>query len=660
MLRLGAYRKAKLGLSGLGFVLLVGVGVWGVSYFTDWGFVMRVQDVAATSITVGDSAALHSALAEAAGPINIHINADLMEFPTAPFVVPAGAIVTLTGNQTITANGNHPVMIVNPGGKLVLDGPHLTRTVGSIGDASRGVLVNNGSLVMNSGSIHGHTTYLSAGVAVHGGTFIMNGGHIFNNTATGIVAASGGGVGVWSSSSAVMNRGVISGNTADNGGGLYVGFSSTFTMGGDAMIMGNTATNWGGGVYMNGLNGTSAVAFTMEGGTIIGNTAGSAGGGVAIRSGAVFTMIDGDIVNNHTTAVSINSGGGGVKVDSGIPAETQPDRRSSFVMYGGSIRKNSTSDHDVNSGGGVSVMGWSYFTMHDGIISGNKARRGGGVGNGGIFTMIGGSIRGNTATWFGGGVSTHRSFNMQGGVIEGNNSEGSGGGISLWAAGSNFEIQGGTVRNNIAALDGGGIHWMDLGMLAAINVSEGVFYGNFAGNGFATAKSGVADLTSEVPRFVEVLGVGGRTWTREPGAAPVRSFANGLNNFDITNPNNLQAAVLVTFDSRGGSAVSSQVLPLGDMAVAPVSPIREGYTFVEWRLGGSAWNFNNQVMENITLYAYWREGVPGVPNTGFGRVGGVGVVMSTGAVVAAGVVVVVLLAGGGAVRLKKVLVGRGR
>lgn len=48
-----------------------------------------------------------------------------------------------------------------------------------------------------------------------------------------------------------MYAGEISGNSASNGGGVYVGGSkSTFTMNGNASITGNTAKNGGGvGVY---------------------------------------------------------------------------------------------------------------------------------------------------------------------------------------------------------------------------------------------------------------------------------------------------------------------------------------------------------------------------------------------------------------------------
>ncbi len=63
----------------------------------------------------------------------------------------------------------------------------------------------------------------------------------------------------------------------------------------------------------------------------------------------------------------------------------------------------------------------------------------------------------------------------------------------------------------------------------------------------------------------------------------------------------------VTFDSNGGSAVSSQTIDSGGKAVKPTAPTRSGYTFVEWRLNGKSYNFNTAVTKNITLVAKWKE-----------------------------------------------------
>ena len=65
----------------------------------------------------------------------------------------------------------------------------------------------------------------------------------------------------------------------------------------------------------------------------------------------------------------------------------------------------------------------------------------------------------------------------------------------------------------------------------------------------------------------------------------------------------------VTFDSNGGSAVSSQTVVSGKKATKPANPTREGYTFVQWTLNGNAYDFNSSVTKNITLVATWKQNV---------------------------------------------------
>ena len=65
----------------------------------------------------------------------------------------------------------------------------------------------------------------------------------------------------------------------------------------------------------------------------------------------------------------------------------------------------------------------------------------------------------------------------------------------------------------------------------------------------------------------------------------------------------------VTFDSNGGSAVSSQTVVSGAKAVKPTNPTKDGYTFVEWKLNGKTYDFNKAVTGNITLVASWKENI---------------------------------------------------
>ena len=65
----------------------------------------------------------------------------------------------------------------------------------------------------------------------------------------------------------------------------------------------------------------------------------------------------------------------------------------------------------------------------------------------------------------------------------------------------------------------------------------------------------------------------------------------------------------VTFNSQGGSTVSSQTVEHGGKITKPTNPTRTGYTFAGWyRESGctTPWNFaTDTVTSNVTLYAKW-------------------------------------------------------
>ena len=68
--------------------------------------------------------------------------------------------------------------------------------------------------------------------------------------------------------------------------------------------------------------------------------------------------------------------------------------------------------------------------------------------------------------------------------------------------------------------------------------------------------------------------------------------------------------VLVTFNSMGGSPVESKRVKMNTPVEEPEEPVKPGYIFDGWYTGQlylTRWDFTNNVLFNMTLYAKWIE-----------------------------------------------------
>ncbi|WP_169172537.1 Spy0128 family protein [Bifidobacterium oedipodis] len=187
------------------------------------------------------------------------------------FIMDGGSIEKNTtagtnyGGGGVKLAGDKAVMTMN-GGKI--SGNHATRNDTSDGIFGGGVMLFNG------------------------GTFTMNDGEITNNVAGSMdfqQDALGGGVaaiGMGSKAHVVLNGGFISGNKAlsaigGHGGGVMVHTEATFEAQGGS-ISNNETTGMGGGLYVDGL-ATDGVSNNKFYNTVItGNTATNLGGGLWI------------------------------------------------------------------------------------------------------------------------------------------------------------------------------------------------------------------------------------------------------------------------------------------------------------------------------------------------------------------------------------------
>jgi hypothetical protein len=207
---------------------------------------------------------------------------------------------TLTVNGTVITKGdrigfedNAKAATINGSGTIYLNGRgRLLRVAGNLS-------VSNAKLTLDGVTLVGVPDNGSALVEVHnGGELVMKSGAITGNT----TSDSGGGVRV-NGGTFTMQGGAVSGTAAKGtgegaGGGVWVN-GGTFSMEGGE-VTGNSATRRGGGVFA-----IVGSAFTMKGGTISGNTSGGDGGGVFVNS--VFTMEGGTIYGSSAEGGNANT-----------------------------------------------------------------------------------------------------------------------------------------------------------------------------------------------------------------------------------------------------------------------------------------------------------------------------------------------------------------
>ncbi len=94
-------------------------------------------------------------------------------------------------------------------------------------------------------------------------------------------------------------------------------------------------------------------------------------------------------------------------------------------------------------------------------------------------------------------------------------------------------------------------------------------------------------------------------WFSDSGLTSAHSFSTAVNG-----PLTLYAkwTASVTFDTRGGSAVTTQLLAAGATVSEPTAPTRAGYQFVGWYSDAelnNAYDFSTPVSAGFTLYAKW-------------------------------------------------------
>lgn len=260
-------------------------------------------------------------------------------FPYYPITIagPGASTLEVSGDTDDNGTGNSRVLEIEPyqapvsiSGLTITEGAITTGPPGGgiwVGSESSLTLANaavtrsdavsgagggiyaapNTSLTLNNTTISGNdATYRGGGIRAQGEVTIRN-SRLTGNTSDddgGALSRSGG-----KYSPLQMSGSLISGNTAERGGGVHLGGSK---YGGrsdivNTTITGNQSTDGGAGLFLNSL--PRGERLTVSRSTISGNTggAGSFGGGIAFEN---TTNADVKLVNSTVSGNRATSGGG--------------------------------------------------------------------------------------------------------------------------------------------------------------------------------------------------------------------------------------------------------------------------------------------------------------------------------------------------------------
>lgn len=64
---------------------------------------------------------------------------------------------------------------------------------------------------------------------------------------------------------------------------------------------------------------------------------------------------------------------------------------------------------------------------------------------------------------------------------------------------------------------------------------------------------------------------------------------------------------IVMFNTNGGSLIENQTIKDGKLITKPISPTKEGYTFLHWELNSKKFDFKTKIKKNLELVAIWEQ-----------------------------------------------------
>ena len=116
-----------------------------------------------------------------------------------------------------------------------------------------------------------------------------------------------------------------------------------------------------------------------------------------------------------------------------------------------------------------------------------------------------------------------------------------------------------------------------------------------------------------------IAGWSNNTWTGNASSVNFGTIMGNRNNVTIVFTITPVTTYTVTFNSKGGSDVTSASVAEGNKVTKPTNPTRDGYTFLGWsteETSSTYYDFDTAVTSSFTLYAQWEKKVEtGVSDT---------------------------------------------
>eukprot|EP00877_Chromochloris_zofingiensis_P002692 jgi/Chrzof1/12423/Cz06g34050.t1 len=398
---------------------------------------------------------------------------------------------------------------------------------------------SNATVTVSSTSFGRNTAARGGGTAAGNFAALAVDNCIFaNNSAGGVVNASGGGVYASDNATVTVILSSFERNNAPYGGGVLADGLAALAVD-NCSFSNNSAVNSGGGVYASDNATVTVILSSFE------RNNASYGGGV-LANGLAALAVDNCSFSNNS---AVNSGGG---VYAGGNANVSVSS-SSFDMnnanYGGAMFAvyksavdncsfaNNRAAHD---GGGICAHGTANMSISLSSFDMNNAAHGGGVyaGQNAYVAVSWSSFVNNTAANNGGGINTFDNATITLGSSSFASNNGDFGGAFM-ANGGFAAMDNCSFVNNTAQTFGGGVY---AGNNASVTVSSSSFANNHAGNAGGVAALDFAAMTIHNTTFARNNALYGG------GVRAGGSSATTLHNCTFTNHTSQTGAVVYADD----------------------------------------------------------------------------------------------------------------